>query len=164
MGSEASARICTCTVLSCASCCSNSEGKTTTSDGSGNSDAADDAGDAAKGALGGAVGGALLGIAALAIPGVGPLAAAGAIASSAIPGAAAIGAGVGAVAGGLTGVLTNHGVSDDDAKYYEDRINQGGVFVSVDTSNGRVDPESARRILRDHGGHNASQPKTAETI
>ena len=42
---------------------------------------------AAKGAVGGAVGGALLGIAALAIPGVGPLAAAGAIASSAIPGA-----------------------------------------------------------------------------
>jgi hypothetical protein len=44
---------------------------------------------AAKGAIGGAVGGALLGVAALAIPGVGPLAAAGAIATGAIPGAAA---------------------------------------------------------------------------
>src|SRR5947209_5568276 len=66
---------------------------------------------AAKGAIGGAVGGALLGVAALAIPGVGPLAAAGAIASGAIPGAAAIGAGLGAGAGGLTGLLTNHGGS-----------------------------------------------------
>ena len=43
-----------------------------------------------KGALGGAGVGALLGIAALAIPGVGPLVAAGAIATSAIPGAAAL--------------------------------------------------------------------------
>ena len=59
-------------------------------------DAGDKASGAAKGALGGAVGGALLGVAALAIPGVGPLAAAGAIASGAIPGAAAIGAGAGA--------------------------------------------------------------------
>jgi hypothetical protein len=67
----------------------------------------DDGEGLAKGAIGGAVGGALLGIAALAIPGVGPLVAAGAIASGAIPGAAAIGAGVGAVAGGLTGVLTS---------------------------------------------------------
>ena len=86
---------------------------------------------AAKGAVGGAVGGALLGIAALAIPGVGPLAAAGAIASSAIPGAAAIGAGAGALAGGLTGLLTNHGVSDEDASYYEGRIRDGGIFLSV---------------------------------
>lgn len=52
-----------------------------------------------KGALAGAGVGALLGIAALAIPGVGPLAAAGAIAASAVPEAAAIGAGVGELAG-----------------------------------------------------------------
>ena len=57
----------------------------------------------------------MLGIAALAIPGVGPLAAAGAIASSAIPGAAATGALLGAAAGGLTKVLTDHGVGEEDA-------------------------------------------------
>src|SRR6185295_583493 len=78
-------------------------------------------GDTIKGALGGAGIGAILGVAALAIPGVGPLAAAGAIAGSAIPGAAVIGAGAGAVAGGLAGMLTNHGVSDEDATYYEGR-------------------------------------------
>lgn len=116
---------------------------------------------AAKGALGGAVGGALLGIAALAIPGVGPLAAAGAIASSAIPGAAAIGAGAGAIAGGLTGLLTNHGVSHEDAGYYEDRINEGGIFLSVDAENAGVSLETAREILLRNGGHNASSARAA---
>ena len=120
-------------------------------------------GDAAKGALGGAGIGAILGVAALAIPGVGPLAAAGAIASSAIPGAAAIGAGAGAVAGGLTGLLKDHGVSDEDAGYYEGRINDGGIFVSVDASDDDVSPETVREILSRNGGHNASQPRMATT-
>lgn len=117
-----------------------------------------------KGALGGAGVGALLGIAALAIPGVGPLAAAGAIAASAVPEAAAIGAGVGALTGGLTGLLTKHGVSDDDAKYYEGRINEGGVFVSVDTSDGGIDRERAQDILYRSGGHSASRSRTTADI
>src|SRR6478672_3101790 len=116
---------------------------TTVTDGSGER-AEEGVGDTVKGALGGAGIGAILGIAALAIPGVGPLAAAGAIASSAIPGAAAIGAGVGAVAGGLTGLLTEHGVSDEDAGYYEGRIQDGGVFVSVDTADAGISAEAAR--------------------
>lgn len=118
-------------------------------------------GDTMKGALGGAGIGAILGIAALAIPGVGPLAAAGAIAGSAIPGAAAIGAGAGAVAGGLTGMLKDHGVSDEDATYYEGRINDGGIFVSVDASADNVSSENVREILSRNGGHNASQPRMA---
>src|SRR4029450_12785987 len=107
-------------------------------DGSGDVVESNATGDAVKGALAGAGIGALLGVAALAIPGVGPLAAAGAIASSAIPGAAAIGAGGGGVAGGLTGFLKDHGVSDDDAAYYESRINEGGIFVSADTIEGGI--------------------------
>jgi hypothetical protein len=114
---------------------------------------------ALKGALGGAGLGALLGIAALAIPGVGPLAAAGAIASSAIPEAAAIGAGAGALAGGLTGLLTKHGVSEEDAGYYEERINGGGVFLSVDTSSAGIDAERARDILYRNGGHSSSRSR-----
>ena len=118
----------------------------------------DGAGDGAvKGALGGAVGGALLGIAALAIPGVGPLAAAGAIASSAIPGAAAIGAGVGAVAGGLTGLLTDHGVSDEDATYYEGHIKNGGTFLSVDADRANRPIDEIRELLYRNGGHNSSR-------
>ena len=61
--------------------------------------------------------GALLGIAALAIPGVGPLIAGGAIAEAAIGGAALTGTAVGAAAGGLAGLLTDHGIHEDDARY-----------------------------------------------
>ena len=139
------------------------EDRMTLSDGTGQVIDDDAAGDAAGGALAGAGIGAILGVAALAIPGVGPLAAAGAIASSAIPGAAAIGAGVGAVAGGLTGFLKDHGVSDDDAAYYEGRINEGGIFVSADIEDGGSEAEKAREILLRNGGHNASQPRMAST-
>lgn len=114
---------------------------------------------ALKGALVGGGAGALLGIAALAIPGVGPLAAAGAIASSAIPEAAAIGAGAGALAGGLTGLLTKHGVSEEDARYYEDRINEGGVFLSVDASEASVSADEVREILYRSGGHSSSRAR-----
>jgi hypothetical protein len=116
---------------------------------------------ALKGALGGGAVGALLGIAALAIPGVGPLAAAGAIATSAIPEAAAIGAGAGALAGGLSGLLKKHGVSDEDASYYEERIHGGGVFVSVDTRDAGISDDLARDILYRYGGHSASRARTA---
>ena len=119
---------------------------------------------AVKGAIGGAVGGTLLGIAALAIPGVGPFVAAGAIASTAIPGAAAIGAGVGAVAGGLAGLLSSHGVSDEDAAYYEDRITNGGIFLSVDTDDSDISPETAQDILFRNGGHNWTRARTEATI
>jgi hypothetical protein len=136
---------------------------TTVTDGSGEQ-AEEGMGDTVKGALGGAGIGAILGVAALAIPGVGPLAAAGAIASSAIPGAAAIGAGAGAVAGGLTGLLRDHGVSDEDASYYEGRINDGGIFVSVDASEGDVPTETVREVLSRNGGHSASQPRMASAL
>jgi hypothetical protein len=116
---------------------------------------------AVKGALGGAAAGTLLGIAALAIPGVGPFAAAGAIAAGAIPEAAAIGAGVGATAGGVSGLLSKHGVSDEDSRYYEDRINQGGIFVSVDSERSGGSIEQAREILFRSGGHNASRQREA---
>jgi uncharacterized protein (TIGR02271 family) len=116
-----------------------------------------------KGALAGGGVGALLGIAALAIPGVGPLAAAGAIASTAIPEAAAIGAGAGALTGGLTGLLSKHGVSDEDASYYEDRINNGGVFLSVDTRNAGIGADEIRDILHRSGGHNSSRPRETQS-
>lgn len=117
-----------------------------------------------KGALAGGGVGALLGIAALAIPGVGPLAAAGAIAASAVPEAAAIGAGAGALAGGLSGLLKKHGVSDEDASYYEGRINDGGVFVSVDTQDAGVSTATAQEILYRSGGHSASRSTAASVL
>ena len=119
---------------------------------------------ALKGAIGGAGVGALLGIAALAIPGVGPLAAAGAIAAGAVPEAAAIGAGVGALTGGLTGLLSKHGVSDEDAVYYEERIQGGGVFLSVDTEAAGLAPDQARDLLYRNGGHSASRARMTSAV
>ena len=119
---------------------------------------------ALKGAIGGGAVGAILGIAALAIPGVGVLAAAGAIASSAIPEAAAIGAGAGALAGGLSGLLTKHGVSEEDAGYYEERINNGGIFLSVDTGAVGISADQARDILYRNGGHSSSRARMTSAV
>ncbi len=141
-------------------------GRSESGDGSGITDDDDgvNASGAVKGALGGAAAGGLLGLAALAIPGVGPLAAAGAIAASAVPEAAAIGAGVGATAGGISGLLTKHGVSDEDAQYYEGRIKQGSYFVGVHADKTDVPVETAREILYRNGGHSASRQRTAATM
>lgn len=136
------------------------DGKNTTTDGSGAEAATDVIGKTALGA--GA--GTLLGIAALAIPGVGPLVAAGAIAASAVPAAALTGAAVGAAAGGLTGLLTDHGVDANDAGYYEERVNSGGVFVSVDTQNAGLNSQAARDILYSAGGHSSSRAKDTALI
>jgi hypothetical protein len=114
-----------------------------------------------RGILGGGALGAGLGVAALAIPGVGPLAAAGAIAASVVPEAMAIGAAAGAIAGTLNETLTKHGVSEEDATYYGDRIKSGGTFVSVDTSASGIGAEQAREILYRHGGHSASRARSA---
>jgi hypothetical protein len=120
----------------------------------------------AKGLGVGAGVGALFGLAALAIPGVGPFIAAGALANAfgAAGGAIAAGAIVGGTAGGLTEALTSHGVSTEDARYYEDRVSQGGVFVSVDTANAGIDPQSAEDILYSAGGHSANRQRADSLI
>jgi uncharacterized membrane protein len=114
-----------------------------------------------RGILGGGALGAGLGVAALAIPGVGPLAAAGAIAASAVPEAIGIGAAVGAAAGTLNEVLTKHGVSEEDADYFNERIKNGGVIVTVDASGSNVSEQTAQDILYRNGGHNTAQARTA---
>lgn len=119
--------------------------------------------DVVKGGVIGAGTGALLGIAALAIPGVGPLAAAGAIAASAIPTGAAIGAGAGLAAGSIAGLLSDHGVDEEDSRYFEDRVNQGGYFVAVHADQAGPSFERAREILQRNGGHSASQPRMEST-
>jgi len=112
---------------------------------------------AATGALAGGIlgglGGWLLGIGALAIPGIGPFIAAGAFASAL--GGAAIGAGVGAIAGALTGM----GVPKEHADYYEGEAKAGKTLVTVRAGE-RYD--EAQRVLRDHGAYDiesrAGQP------
>jgi len=76
------------------------------------------------GLLGGALGW-LVGIGALAIPGVGPFIAAGPI--MAALGGAAIGAAAGGIAGGLIGL----GIPELEAKRYEEKIKSGNILISV---------------------------------
>jgi hypothetical protein len=85
------------------------------------------------GTTGGAIGGTLgllAGIGALAIPGIGPLIAAGPIMG------ALAGLGVGGTVGGLIGALVGMGIPEYEAKRYEGRITGGGILLSVhcDTS------------------------------
>jgi stress response protein YsnF len=85
---------------------------------------------------GAAIGGGLglvAGLTALAIPGFGPIIAAGPIA------AALTGAGIGAATGGLIGGLTSSGVSREDAEYYAEGVRRGGVLVTVKTDEGLAD-------------------------
>jgi hypothetical protein len=74
--------------------------------------------------LGGALGW-LVGIGALAIPGLGPFVAAGPIM------VALAGMGVGAAAGGITGALIGLGIPEYVAKRYEGRVRDGGILLSV---------------------------------
>jgi hypothetical protein len=136
------------------------EGTTTETTGSGekvgNSD--EPASFLSKAAAGSGIG-ALLGVAALAIPGVGPLVAAGAIAEAAVGGAALTGTAIGAAAGGLSDLFSKHGVSDEDSRYYGERVNSGGIFVSVDTSDGSVSQDQVQDILFRAGGHNSGRSR-----
>jgi len=83
----------------------------------------------ASGAVLGGVMGWLVGIGALAIPGIGPVLAAGPIM------AALAGIGVGATVGGVTGALVGFGVPEFEAKRYETRLGKGGILLSVHADN-----------------------------
>ncbi|MDQ6678238.1 MAG: DUF3341 domain-containing protein [Acidobacteriota bacterium] len=80
---------------------------------------------ATTGAFTGGVLGWLAGIGALAIPGVGPLIAAGPIM------AALAGVGIGGMTGGIIGALVGMGIPEYEAKRYEGRVKEGGILLSV---------------------------------
>jgi hypothetical protein len=85
-------------------------------------------GAAAGGITGGVIGGALgwlAGVGALAIPGIGPLIAAGPILGI------LAGMGVGGAIGGVAGALVGLGIPEYEAKRYEGRIRKGGILLSV---------------------------------
>ncbi len=114
-----------------------------------------------RGILGGGALGAGLGVAALAIPGVGPLVAAGAIAAAAVPEALAVGAAVGAVVGTANEALKKHGVSEEDIAYYGDTLKRTGSVLVTVHPHGMSSPQRIQQILHAQGGHNAAQPRTA---
>jgi hypothetical protein len=103
-------------------------------------------------ATGGVIGGTLgllAGIGALAIPGLGPLIAAGPIV------AALAGMGAGGAVGGIVGALVGMGIPEYEAKRFEGAVKDGGTLLSVhcDTSD---QISMAKQALRDTGARDIS--------
>lgn len=98
--------------------------------------------------LGGITGGVLgwlVGIGALAIPGIGPIVAAGALATT-LGGAA-----LGAVTGGLIGALVDLGIPEEEAAGYETHVKQGSILLTVN-ANSDQQARTAHEIFNRHGG------------
>jgi hypothetical protein len=108
--------------------------------------------EAAEGAGAGATGGAVLGglagvlvgLGALAIPGIGPVLAAGPFAAAigttgAAVGAGVVGAAAGAAGGGLLGALVGGGIPEEDAQVYAEGIRRGGTLVMARVDDDQVD-------------------------
>ena len=103
--------------------------------------------------LGGGAG-LLAGIGSLAIPGVGPVVAAGWLIAT------LAGAGVGAAAGGLIGSLTGAGVDEGDAQTYAEHVGQGGTLVTVRASD-EMAPEA--EYILEHGSARTATTMGAST-
>lgn len=111
------------------------------------------------GVTGGVLGGALgwlVGIGALAIPGVGPFIAAGPI--MAALGGAALGGAVGGIAGALVGL----GIPEYEAKRYEGKLRDGNLLLSVHTDNSD-EVKRAKEIFKNAGAEDISSTGEAST-
>jgi len=127
---------------------------------------------ATSGAVVGGVLGWLAGIGMLAIPGIGPLLAAGPIVA-ALAGAGAVG-----VAGGIVGALVGFGIPEYEAKRYEGRVKHGGILLSVHCDDqawvkraedvmkrtGAEDVASAGEASADFGASDKPLPRTRTAI
>jgi len=102
----------------------------------------------------GGVLGWLAGIGLLAIPGVGPLIAAGPIM------AALSGAAVGTVVGGIAGALIGMGVPEFEARRYESKVKEGNILVSIHADDSHK-VERAKEILKECNAEDISS--TAES-
>lgn len=103
---------------------------------------------AATGGVLGGVTGLLAGLGALAIPGIGPIVAAGPIAAT------LTGAAVGAGAGGLVGGLIGLGIPEEEAEEYDEFVEEGRILVLVETdderSNNVYDTFRRNNTLNEH--------------
>ncbi|MDR6950719.1 hypothetical protein J2X65_000062 [Ancylobacter sp. 3268] len=114
------------------------------------------------GAVLGGAGGLLAGLGVMAIPGVGPVVAAGWLAATGL--GAVAGAAAGGAVGGLVGAMTSEGVPERDAHLYAEGVRRGGTVVSAKVDDDQVaeaqailDDEAAvdltarERVYRDEG-------------
>jgi hypothetical protein len=107
------------------------------------------------GVIGGTLG-LLAGAGLLAIPGLGPFIAAGPIM------AGLAGLGVGGAVGGVTGALIGMGLPEFEAKRYQDRLQKGGILLSVhcDTSE---EIKRAKEVFKRTGGEDVSSTGESST-
>jgi hypothetical protein len=112
---------------------------------------------------GAAVGGAmgwLVGVGALAIPGIGPVLAAGPLL------AALAGIGIGGALGGFAGTLVGIGIPEYEAKEYEGRMLKGGILVAVHCATAEQS-NRAKQVLRSSGAQDIAAsrelPSNTET-
>jgi len=113
------------------------------------------AGAGTGGVLGGALGW-IAGIGALAIPGVGPIIAAGPILAALS--VAAIGASVGGIAGGLIGL----GIPEIEAKRYEGKVKAGNILISVHTEDS-AEVSRAKDLFKQAGAQDICTTGEAST-
>jgi hypothetical protein len=106
------------------------------------------AGVSAGGVVGGALG-LLAGVGAIAIPGLGPLIAAGPLM------AALSGAAVGAAVGGVTGALVGMGIPEIEAKRYEGKIKSGNILLAVHVEDGHQ-IDRAKEVFKRNGAEDIS--------
>jgi hypothetical protein len=111
---------------------------------------------AIAGGIAGGVVGLLAGIGLLAIPGVGPVVAAGWLVAT------LAGAGVGAAGGGLVGALTGAGVSHEEAEAYNEGVKRGGSLVTVQVEDG-AEADRIQDIMARRNPVNWQERRTAST-
>ncbi|WP_419885872.1 general stress protein [Paenibacillus sp. B-A-8] len=109
---------------------------------------------AATGGLLGGLTGLLMGIGALAIPGIGPIIAAGPLAAT------LAGAAIGAGSGGLVGGLIGLGIPEEEAKRYDNYVGEGHILVMVDVEGVEKEEEVKRIFVQ----HNSLNPDRFEEI
>lgn len=110
------------------------DGKSAAVDG--NEVAEDAATGAGVGAALGGAGGLLAGLGLLAIPGIGPVVAAGWLAATAV--GALAGAAAGGAVGGIVGSMTDAGIPERDANLYAEGVRRGGTLVSARVDDARA--------------------------
>jgi len=107
-----------------------------------------------------ALGAVLVGLGSLAIPGLGPIIAAGSVATALV--ATVAGTGIEAAAiGGLVRALADLGIPEEQARVYSDRLHQGHYLVIVDGTEdeiGRAEAMFSERGIQDWLVYNSPQP------
>lgn len=110
----------------------------------------------------GGIGGLLVGLGALAIPGIGPVMLAGAAATAVAT--ALSGGAIGALAGTLVGALVGLGIPEERARVYNQRLSQGEYLIFVDGTEAEIHRAEAilhKRGIQEWGIYDAPHDETS---